>query len=343
MTDKTEQTSDEEAELSKLDDGSEVEGESGDAEASDTRERDENGRFKSSKDSDDSEESGDKKTAVEKADRKKAAAEDEESEEGETDDPELGEAESEDKDAPEYRIRTLVEQRNKARGQVNALTQRVAELEKQNIKDAKKEEDATAKLKEELEGLYESVEDLRADGKAKDAARAQRRIDEIRGELSEIRQTAKARQEAFLVAENREYDRMIDYLEAVRPIVKEGSEDFDQDTVNELQFQIKAYEAAGLSPTKALRRACALLFVEDPFAPSAKSEESAKGAKTEKTTLKKTTDVKKNLDAAKKQPAVAERSETGDRGKKVDVSKLSDEEFAALPKSKLAELGGDFI
>ncbi len=339
MSDKN--TPADEDDLDKLDDGSIIDdasesedggGDKGDK-GEETRARGTDGRFVASKKDDEADGGEDKED------------EEDEEDEGDEEDEEPEGGEDDDKARTQGRIRTLVEQRNKAREEAAALSARVSDLEKKNNAAAREEEDTTKALREELEGLYEQVEELRADSRTKEAAKAQRRIDEIRGELSDIKQATKVRQEAFMVAENREYDRMLDILEAVRPVVNKDSEDFDPDVVRELDFQVRAYTGAGMTPTKALRRACALIFTEDPFAPASratKPEKDDRKDKVDKKPFKKTTDVKKNLEAAKKQPAKVERSESG-RETKIRVADLSDEEFAALPASKLAELGGDFL
>ena len=52
--------------------------------------------------------------------------------------------------------------------------------------------------------------------------------------------------------------------------------------------------------------------------------------------------MQKNLDAANRQPRRSDTSAPqGNDNEKLDISKLSDEDFDALPKSKLDELSGN--
>ena len=328
---------------------SEEEAEGEESEEEPERERDpKTGRFKplkktpakkDGKASDDEEE----EESEEEGEESEEGEEGEESEEGEE-----GEEEGADDKGPKSRssqkIRQLVESRNKANERIAALEGQLKVLtagaskkdeDKPKVKTAK---DVTAEHKEELDALYEKVEEARADSDVKAAAKHQRRIDEIRELIADTKlseQKGAAATEARQAIENEKFDTALDYLLKARPVLDENSKHFDRRVFNELSFQVRAYEGAGMTPHNALRRACALHFVEDPFdPPKTDADTSAKSPE------KKKTDVKKNAETERKQAPRGGKHVQDEGTGEIDPDKLTDEELLALPPAKLARLDG---
>jgi hypothetical protein len=127
---------------------------------------------------------------------------------------------------------------------------------------------------------------------------------------------------------------MLDVLEQTYAVANPRSPDYDPDVIRELDFQVKAYEAAGMPASRALERAVTLLFQDNPFS-GAKRE-----ARAEPT--RKTTDVAKNL-AAKKRAIPSGGREVNDTpaNRQLDARKLTDEQLKKLSKSEEDELLGN--
>ena len=308
-------------ELESADDGrkEDVAGDADDKPSSDTRARDEKGRFAK-------------------------GGEEEEEEEGEEGEEEEGEEEGEEDEGEDggkksdtaHRIRTVIEQRNKAREETAKLSARIAELEaKANPAANKAAEEADAREKE-LDDLYEKVEEARADGDTKAASQIQRKIDKLVAEAAEARAVDKARSAVFAEQQNSAYNDMLDHLEATLPVINPKAAEFDERIVAELDFQTRAYEKMGLTPTQALRRAASLIFAEDPFLPVA----ATKGGDKPAAGLQRKTDIAKNADAARRTPPRGERAETTPE-RKLDIFKMSDEDFDKLDENTLKKLSGE--
>jgi hypothetical protein len=253
-----------------------------------------------------------------------AETEEETEEEEETPDPKAAKPE---KTVPYSRFKEVVDQRKE-------MGVKLAQTESELVKATAKDKTEIETINASLDKLYEDVEKARADGDVAQAAKLQREIDTNNRKISRIETQLISRQEAFALSENNTYNFMLEQMEGRVPQVNPESPEFDKTVVAELEFQVGAYEKAGLSPTAALRRACALLFQQDVFGP-VPAAAAAKGPQ------KKPTDVKKNLEAARKSPP-----EPGSKGPAKEpaaksVEDMTDEEFEALPESKRRELRGD--
>ncbi len=275
--------------------------------------------------------------ADEKADVAKEAEEGEEAEETEeTEEDADGKTDPlAAKQVPYTRFKEVVEQRKQ-------LQSELAQLRSSSKTVDKQENEFEAQQKafdKRLDELYEQVESARADGDTKTAAKLQREIDGMNGAKAKAEAAFIARQAAFTEQQNSTYNQMLDYLEKVRPVIDPNAPEFSKEVVSELEFQVDAYTKAGLTPTAALRRACALLFEEDPFTATVQRED--KKTPTAVVAAKKKVDVAKNVDAAKKTPpSSSSRNESGD-STAINPVNLSDEEFDKLPESKKRQLRGD--
>jgi len=327
----------------------------------DDKARDTKGRFAKGEKSDDDADAADddaddaagKKGAGKKAagdkgkeDADKDAEGEELENEEETEEEEEDADDKDDKGSSNHRIRTLVDQRNKAREKAALLNARVTELEKAQKSTAKDDKAVAEEFETKIAGLYQEVEEARADNDTKKAAALQREIDKLNQQAIRAEAKADARQEAFAAQQNTTFDSMLEFLEEARPVLNPKHELFDEDVVKELNFQVTAYEKMGMTGPRALRRAAAMIFEVDPFAkqaPKAKEEKDEKAGKKDEKPADKKTDIKKNVEDSKKIPPKGDRSDKSTDGKKIQVKDLTDEEFDALPESKKKELGGDYL
>lgn len=301
----------------------------------------------------------DDKGRFKKADDK-PAGKDEKPDDGDDKDDDGDEDEDEDDDGDEddagkgknlgIRLNKMKDQRDTERRAREDAERRAAELQARLDKIAAPGEkpapkvDPVEALNTELDGLYEQVEAARADGDVKEAAKLQRQIDSKNREISRIEAEQVATRASAEVNENQRFDMMLAEIEKAHPVLDKDSDDFDPKAVKAVEYYINAHEKMGHSATKALR-----LAIKDVFgdAPAAKKDEPA-GKKDDKQGIGKKTDDKKKTDVGKNAktadrlpPDLSNRGTNKDQDIEMDVDKLSDEEWDALPESKKAALRGD--
>lgn len=142
-------------------------------------------------------------------------------------------------------------------------------------------------------------------------------------------------------------DLTIDKLELDYPMLAEGSDNYDADAVDMvLATQRQLMETRGLSPSQALSEAAKKVMSKITVAKADTKEDKPTGLDKAKTVADRTqAQIDKNIETDKKQPASLK--DTGlDSDKKgisenIDVTKLSYDEFSALPEATKARLRGD--
>lgn len=286
------------------------------------------------------------KKAAKKAVAKPAEGEEEESDEEEEPD-EVDEEEEEEEETVEDPERAKLAKKlsrvNRAR---TALETQVDQLRRQLEQHTADKSEASKvrmeKLQEELDTLYDQVEEHRAKGEAKEAAKAQRRIDDIRDNMTRSQAAYTATREALRQTETRAYNTMVKELEALDPRFDQDHDDYDEDLLNDVDELVNAYEAKGVPLTEALRKAVKVTLREDIFAKGRSLAREAKKVDGKVPAGKKKTDVDKNLKTAKRQPAEepgARRERSSDLP---DMESISDEDFDKLPEAtKRRLLGSD--
>jgi hypothetical protein len=332
-------------------------------ETADERARDERGRFVSEADEEEESEEAEEapaKPAKKPADSEEAAEGDEEEEAAEEEeapsekaakkDTTDGEAEeSEESDAAakpgrfSRRLATLVERNHRLEADLAAERALNARAQ-QEAKPAKTELDT---INERLGGLYEEVEKARSEGDPKLAAKLQREIDEANRRIVVLESAPRARAETAAAVAAQQFNDTLDRVETRFAELNPKSREFDQDAAREVEFQTLAYEKMGMKPKDALHRAILLLYQVDLDDPEPKSrrraEEEDEREPVTKKPLVKPTKVERNIAAAKRGVPSPDNTAPEIEEGRIDVSKLTDEEFDALPESKLDELGGNVV
>ena len=287
------------------------------------------------------------KKAGKKAD-KKEESEEEESEEEESEEEESEEEEDEEGEesadkkpvsVPLSALKKAQRRAVQAQQQAEALQKRLDALEKDKTDSQKKEFE---KLESQLDELYEKVEEARAEGKVKEAAKLQREIDRINGDMNRAQAAWMATKEAVRQQNLMAYNALVRSLEEVDPRFDQEHDDFDAELVERVDELTQAYEAKGIAPPDALRKALKVIVGKDPFrAANAKTLEREAVKKNAAKSAARKTDVGKNLSAQKKQPA-EEPGDHKEKDGKLDPLKLSEADWDKLPESKKRELRGDF-
>ena len=133
-------------------------------------------------------------------------------------------------------------------------------------------------------------------------------------------------------------------IQAAFPVLDENSAEYDVDIQNEVVALRDAFITQGYVPADALTKATEYTMaakkpelLNTQAAPSKATEETKKVQE-----LQQKANVSKKLEAADSQPPQMKGESTGNKTKNLDINKLSEKEFGALPKDTLKRLRGDF-
>jgi hypothetical protein len=131
-------------------------------------------------------------------------------------------------------------------------------------------------------------------------------------------------------------------IEATFPVLNENSADFDVDLQNEVVELRNAFMSQGYTPADSLTKATEYtLAAKRPelLNPTAVSETPKVDEQIAQ--QKKVANINKKLQAADSQPP-SMKGESAKGDKKIELHKLSDDEFSALPEETLRRMRGDF-
>ena len=134
-------------------------------------------------------------------------------------------------------------------------------------------------------------------------------------------------------------------MEDAYPVFDSNSEVFDQDMTNEVVELRDAFIMKGYEAVDALSKAVKYV-VKDHDLDKTVEEAPSLAGKAQKTdeVAKKRAEVSKKLRAAEAQPPELPGESSSNHGEKgIDLSTLTEDEFAALPEATLKRLRGDII
>lgn len=253
------------------------------------------------------------------------------------------------------------EQVAKERERAEAAERRAAEAEARlNAQQPKEEKpDPVSTKVDDLETRIEALQDKRdgflVDGNTEKAAEVRREIRALEKELREVERGA-LRQEAEQIATRRMeaqtaeqlIDTVVSKLESEFPVLNKASDDFDPRMVNfVLAEQHRLITELKLTPHEALQRAgkeTMELFGHKPAGSKADQEEKAEtpAEKRQREARAKVADTVARQPASLKDAGL-DSDKAGQDKVDLDVNKLTEAEFNALPAAELAKLRGDFV
>lgn len=213
--------------------------------------------------------------------------------------------------------------------------QEAAELRKQLLEAQEK---ANAQPDVDIKALSKSRNEAILDGDLDKAAELDEQIYNARTTGGNSAEQLSIEEIEERVSMKLELKTTVDTVFGQYPQFDTNSDQFDEDLNNEALVFQQAYLNQGYSPAEAVRRAAdAALRVVRPDL--MQSSEPKKAPVVEK----RKTNVKKNVEAANSQPPKLNQGESGGKSSSemVDITKLTDEEFDALPEATRARLRGD--
>ena len=242
---------------------------------------------------------------------------------------------------------------HKARGKLEKAEERLRELESQLQQRAAADPPAAAKyeaprdpvaeIEAQLDGLYEQVEDARADGDTKLAASLQRHIDRGNVQIAEIKASRIAQATAANTSESSRFNALLDVAEAMIGAVNPESPDYSAAKVEALEAMVVGYERQGLAPSAALAKAVNAMFDVDLLAKPKKGAAPSAAEPPAKKPEPKKPDAKKAVETAAKQPPSTDGMGVNKDDSKLRIADLSDDEFEKLPEATKARYRGDSL
>jgi hypothetical protein len=213
--------------------------------------------------------------------------------------------------------------------EINAATEKAAEAPEDYDFDAKEVEYQNMVLDGETDKAVALRREIR---KAERATLGFEMRQEMSQTVTQDRQMTSLQQAANAMAE-------------AYPVFNSNSESFDQDMTNEVVELRDAFIMKGYEAIDALSKAVKYV-VKDHDLDTPAQEASSLAGKAQKTdeVAKKRAQVNKKLSAAEAQPPELPGESSANHGDKpLDVSTLTEDEFAALPEATLKRLRGDIM
>lgn len=233
----------------------------------------------------------------------------------------------------------------KARAREQALQKQIEELNKKLTGSEVKTE--VDKVKAKIDEMQDQYEDLVQDGKKEEARAIRKKIEVMREELAEFKLTTASERARAAAIDDLKYDAALANVEAKFPALNPDHDDFDEEKSEEVVVLLQAFIAKGFTRAVALQKS--VRYVMGP-----ETEATTKGEddKESAAALKKAKEAearRRNAEADKKQPPNANKvgmnSDKAGGGdvKAIDVTRMSQAEFAKLDEKELAKLRGDVI
>ena len=218
--------------------------------------------------------------------------------------------------------------------------QRRAEQEAADLRKELAEAKKTAAVKPnvDIKALSKARNEAILDGDLDKAAELDEEIYNTRSAAPEAAEAPSIEEIEERVTMKMELKNVLDTVFTDFPQLNPESDQFDEDLNTEAVMFQKTYIENGYTPGEAVKRAAdAAIKLNRPELLTQANQEAPKAPAPRKT------NVAKNVEASNKQPPKLNQGESGGKGSTdmVDISKLTDEEFDALPEATRARLRGD--
>lgn len=261
-----------------------------------------------------------------------AEEEDDEEEEEEEDDAKKGarEGKHQVKMVPQARMMRIKAQRDALQQQLAEAQRRMDEIAKSSTKA-----DQIAKFEQQVADMYEKLENERAAGNVKEAARLARELDKLKDESNIQRQKVIAEAQTKQQLEMALYNNVLSQLEAQYPELNPDAAEYDEDMVADIDAITRGYEMQGRSASEALKAAARRVLGKDALTDRTIRRDESKVVEPRKV------DRAKNAAAAKKQPPAATGEDRAERSQELKVSNMTREEFNKLPEAVQNRLLGN--
>jgi hypothetical protein len=203
-----------------------------------------------------------------------------------------------------------------------------------------------------LETKVEKYQELLADGKLKEAKDVFKEISQLNRQIAKLEMTPVLRDLTAASINASSVDEVVELYTTEFPEFRTGAPEHNQAMVDQVAELQAGFQALGHTPAAALRKAADIVIKAEGLVPSVERAAAAKAKGKEKPVTvdkgaeRKADAVKAAVAAAGAQPpALANLGTDSDKigASKIDVTALTQEEFAKLPESMIKRLRGDLL
>ena len=205
-----------------------------------------------------------------------------------------------------------------------------------------------SRVEDELVAMEAKYNDLLAEGDTQAAAQLMTQIRRKNAELSSITAAQRDAEVMARAVEKVRFDEALDRIEEAYPELDPESEEYDEDTYQDVYDLMMAGRQRGLSATKALQRAVARVMGAETTAQKRATTATPRVDENDVASRRRGEAVRRNLDAARRTPPATHRisannDAAGGALTAKAVMSMSEDDFEKLSDKDLARLRGDVL
>lgn len=205
-----------------------------------------------------------------------------------------------------------------------------------------------SRVEDELVAMEAKYNDLLAEGDTQAAAQLMTQIRRKNAELSSITAAQRDAEVMARAVEKVRFDEALDRIEEAYPELDPDSDEYDEDTYQDVYDLMMAGRQRGLSATKALQRAVARVMGAETTAQKRATTATPRVDENDVASRRRGEAVRRNLDAARRTPPATHRisannDAAGGALTAKAVMNMSEDDFEKLSDKDLARLRGDVL
>lgn len=205
-----------------------------------------------------------------------------------------------------------------------------------------------SRVEDELVAMEAKYNDLLAEGDTQAAAQLMTQIRRKNAELNSITAAQRDAEVMARAVEKVRFDEALDRIEEAYPELDPDSDEYDEDTYQDVYDLMMAGRQRGLSATKALQRAVARVMGAETTAQKRATTATPRVDENDVASRRRGEAVRRNLDAARRTPPATHRisannDAAGGALTAKAVMNMSEDDFEKLSDKDLARLRGDVL
>ena len=205
-----------------------------------------------------------------------------------------------------------------------------------------------SRVEDELVAMEAKYNDLLAEGDTQAAAQLMTQIRRKNAELNSITAAHRDAEVMARAVEKVRFDEALDRIEEAYPELDPDSDEYDEDTYQDVYDLMMAGRQRGLSATKALQRAVARVMGAETTAQKRATTATPRVNENDVASRRRGEAVRRNLDAARRTPPATHRisannDAAGGALTAKAVMNMSEDDFEKLSDKDLARLRGDVL
>ena len=205
-----------------------------------------------------------------------------------------------------------------------------------------------SRVEDELVAMEAKYNDLLAEGDTQAAAQLMTQIRRKNAELNSITAAQRDAEVMARAVEKVRFDEALDRIEEAYPELDPDSDEYDEDTYQDVYDLMMAGRQRGLGATKALQRAVARVMGAETTAQKRATTATPRVDENDVASRRRGEAVRRNLDAARRTPPATHRisannDAAGGALTAKAVMSMSEDDFEKLSDKDLARLRGDVL